>query len=57
MFNLILLDLTLREVLADIPHDGSAVVAYLVIGAFIGLIVLGNMKKPPASRSPGEPNG
>ena len=42
MLSLILAKLTLRDVLADIPHDFSALIVYIVLGTFIALVVLGS---------------
>jgi len=39
---LVLLDLTFREIIADVPHDGAAVVAYVFLALFIGVIVYGS---------------
>lgn len=48
MLSLILMDLTLREVLADLPHDAGAVVVYLMIALFVGLVWLGGRNRPRA---------
>jgi hypothetical protein len=45
MFALILLDLTFREVVSDIPHDAGAVLAYLMIALFIGFTVIGTRRR------------
>ncbi len=42
MLMFILLDLTLRDVISDIPHDGPAFVAYGVIGLILVFIWLGS---------------
>jgi hypothetical protein len=41
----ILLDLTVKEVLGGIPHDGGALVAYALLLVFVGLTVLGSRRK------------
>jgi len=37
--------LTVGELLRDIPHDLPALIVYILIGGFIGLIWLGNRSK------------
>jgi hypothetical protein len=39
---LVLLDLTFREIITDVPHDGAAIVAYLFLALFVGAIVYGS---------------
>jgi hypothetical protein len=45
MFALALLDLTLREVITDLPHDAGALVAYLMLALFIGFTVMGSRRR------------
>ena len=49
MFTLSLLQgddgLTLREVIADIPHDAGAVAVYLLLALYIGFVWYGNRKR------------
>jgi hypothetical protein len=56
MLALALLDLTLIEILGDLPRDAGAVVAYLMIGLFIALTVVGSRRRSsdsdPASPEP-----
>lgn len=54
MFSFILLKLTLREILADIPHGASALIVYLMLVLFIGFIWYGSRSKPvgPPSGNP-----
>lgn len=42
MLSFILLDLTLNEIVADIPRDGASVIVYLLIAIFVGLIWAGS---------------
>ncbi len=42
MFSLILLNLTLKDIVTDIPHDAAAVVVYLLLALFIGFIWYGS---------------
>jgi hypothetical protein len=47
MFSLLfamLLDLTMREVVTDIPHDGAALVTYTIVLIFVGFIWAGSRK-------------
>lgn len=44
MLSLILLELTLHEVLADVPHDAGAIVVYLMMALFVGFIWLGRSR-------------
>lgn len=37
--------LTLSEIVADIPHDGPAIVVYVMLLASVGLIWKANRKK------------
>ncbi|MEX2572176.1 MAG: hypothetical protein WD737_12825 [Gemmatimonadota bacterium] len=55
MFALILLDLTLHEVIAGIPHDAGAIVVYVLLSLFVGLTIAGSVKKRP--RGPRPPGG
>ncbi len=52
MLALILLDLTLREVITDIPHDAGAVVAYIMIALFVGFTVAGSRRRSSGGDSP-----
>ncbi|CAN5824906.1 hypothetical protein BH23GEM3_BH23GEM3_18920 [soil metagenome] len=54
MFSFILLQLTLREILADIPHGAPALIVYLMLVLFIGFIWYGSRSKPagPPSGNP-----
>ena len=40
--------LSFGEVIRDIPHDGPAIVGYLLIGAFVYAIWRANRRRPPA---------
>ena len=56
MFAMILLELTLRDVVSDIPHDAGAMVAYALLAIFIGFIWAGSRGKPgPRAPRPGSP--
>ncbi|CAN5757413.1 hypothetical protein BH23GEM6_BH23GEM6_25850 [soil metagenome] len=52
MFALVLLDLTFREVISDLPHDAGAMIAYLLLFLFVGFIVIGSRR---SSGEPGQP--
>lgn len=53
MFSWILLDLTLREVLSNLPHDAGAVVVFGLLSLFVGLTIAGSRRKgPPAAGGP-----
>lgn len=45
MISLILLELSLREVAADIPRDAGAVVVYLLLAAFVVMTWAGSRKR------------
>lgn len=49
MLTLALLDLTLREVLADIPRDADAIVAYVVLLLFLGFTLAGSRRSGTGS--------
>jgi hypothetical protein len=42
------LDLTLQEIVANIPHDGPSVVAYAILAIFVATIWLGSRTPTPA---------
>lgn len=42
MLSLMLLKLTFQEIIADIPHDGAAIVVYLLLAAFVAGIWYGS---------------
>lgn len=46
MFALVLLDLTLREVISDLPHDAGALITYALLTAFVALTVIGSRRRP-----------
>ena len=46
---IMLMDLSLRDILTDIPHDTSSILVYLMIVLFIGFIWYGNKKRGNAS--------
>jgi hypothetical protein len=50
MLALTLLELTLHEILADIPHDAGALVAYSFIALFLGFTLAGSRR---SRREPG----
>jgi len=51
MFAIALLELTLREVLAGVPVDAGAIVAYVILGLFVGFIWHGSRKKPASGNA------
>lgn len=55
MLSLILLDLSLGEVLADIPFDIGAIVVYLLFAVFIGMTWAGSRNRSPGRRDPEAP--
>lgn len=52
MLSLILLDLSLAEVLADIPHDTGAIVVYLLLALFVGMTWAGSRNRTPGGGAP-----
>lgn len=47
--------LTVREVLADIPHDTAAVIVYVLVALFVGLTWYGSRNKgTPGGRRPSD---
>lgn len=46
MFSLLLLQLSLQDILADIPRDAGAVLVYVLLAAFLAAIWLGSRKRP-----------
>lgn len=48
MLSLVLLRLSLRDVLAGIPHDAGAVVAYVLLFGLAAIIWIAGRPKPPA---------
>ncbi len=48
-FTTILLDISIGQLLSDIPRDAGAFVVYVVIGIFVGLIWLGSRGKGKGS--------
>jgi hypothetical protein len=45
MFAAILLELTLAEVIGDLPHDAGAILVYVLLALFIGSIWHGSRRK------------
>jgi hypothetical protein len=56
MLSFILLDLTLNEIVADIPRDGASIVVYLLIAIFVGLIWAGSRGDARANDAGGAPH-
>jgi len=52
MLSFIFLKLTLQQVLADIPRDAGAILIYIILLLFMGLVWAGSRKSPA-----GPPNG
>jgi hypothetical protein len=44
MFLLALIDLTVREVISDLPHDAGAVIAYILLILFVGFVIIGSRR-------------
>jgi hypothetical protein len=44
-FSAVLADLSIGQILSDIPRDAGAIIVYAVIGIFVGLIWLGSRGK------------
>jgi hypothetical protein len=38
--------LTFGDVVRGIPHDTPAVIVYILVGLFVGMIVVGSRRKP-----------
>lgn len=51
---LVLLKLTLKSVLTDIPHDAAAFVTYALLLAFVGFIYLGSRSGREEGSQPAE---
>lgn len=50
--------LTLREVISDIPHDGPAMIVYVLIAIFVGFIWWGSRGDAgPTAGGPTSPSG
>lgn len=49
MISFVLWELTLQEVISDIPHDAGALVAYALLGLFVGFVWMGNRNRGGAS--------
>lgn len=47
MLSHILLDLSIAEILADIPHDTGAIVVYLLLAVFVGMTWAGSRNRTP----------
>jgi hypothetical protein len=52
MFALSIIELTIRQVVADLPHDLGAFIAYFVLAAFAAFIVYGS-RNPDAGGDEG----
>lgn len=50
MLSFILLDLTLREIVTDIPHDVSAIIVYVLMGLLVGFVWYGGRGSAAADR-------
>lgn len=48
------LDLTLKEIVVNIPHDGPSVLVYGILALFGGVIWLGSRGRPAADDRGGE---
>jgi hypothetical protein len=59
MLALILLELTLVEVLSDLPHDTGALIVYALVAVSIALVWMGSRNRsgsvptPPSGRAEG----
>jgi hypothetical protein len=51
MFLAAFIDLTLSEIISDIPHDMGAVIAYILLILFVGFIVLGSRPRRVGGKS------
>jgi len=54
MFALVLLDLTLREVISNLPHDAGAMIAYFLLFMFVALTVIGSRNSGKAVEPPSD---
>jgi hypothetical protein len=50
MVAFVLLELTFRELIADIPHDFGALIAYSLLAAFVAFIAVGSRSPKPLRR-------
>lgn len=46
MLSFTLLDLSLAEIVTDIPHDAGAVVVYVLLALFVGMTWAGSRRRP-----------
>lgn len=46
--------LTFSKLVADIPHDLPAIVVYILLAAFIGMIVMANRSKRGGAQGGGQ---
>lgn len=56
MLSLVFLELTLRQVFADVPRDAGAILIYLILALFVGLTWAGSRKRradPPGGKEDG----
>lgn len=51
-FSAVLLDISVGQLLSEIPRDAGAFVVYAVIGVFVGLIWLGSRGKGKGGSAP-----
>jgi len=62
MFGTLIFELTLREVIGDLPHDPGAIVAYLLLALFVGFVWQGSRRSGtgttlPDAGNPDSPGG
>lgn len=57
MLSVIMLDLTFKEVLSSVPTDPGAILAYVLIAAFVWVIWKGNQPSKPTDAPPAEGDG
>jgi hypothetical protein len=53
MVPLVLISITFKGVIAEIPHDAGALIAYLLLLAFVAFIWIGSRAKPAAETRTG----
>lgn len=53
--SIFLLDLTIQDVIANIPRDAGALVTFALVGLFVGFVWIGS--RPKGGGKPGSPTG
>lgn len=57
MFAFSILELTIREIVSELPHDLGALIAYFVLAVFAAFIVYGSRNPEREENSPADLSG